>query len=143
VPVAIIGFLLTVYRYAVRCQRINPTELARQAETHEWSRMMSQVGMSFSELTKAITLAHRSEFTIHDADLAEDIPGTMDPYSLQAGMSSRGITPKQHKCGKNCLKWDGEAFTGMFYNKIVETMQQGHAKDDGVDDKFSKLLLPF
>mmetsp|Transcript_38148 Transcript_38148/g.59527 ORF Transcript_38148/g.59527 Transcript_38148/m.59527 type:complete len:232 (+) Transcript_38148:152-847(+) len=32
---------------------------------------------------------------------------------------------------------------GMFYNKIVETMQQGHAKDDGVDDKFSKLLLPF
>mmetsp|Transcript_38144 Transcript_38144/g.59492 ORF Transcript_38144/g.59492 Transcript_38144/m.59492 type:complete len:135 (+) Transcript_38144:532-936(+) len=119
-----------------------------QYQTHQEDRRQAPVESGDSERARGhhwlpTHLAHRSEFTIHDADLAEDIPGTMDPYSLQAGMSSRGITPKQHKCGKNCLKWDGEAFTGMFYNKIVETMQQGHAKDDGVDDKFSKLLLPF
>mmetsp|Transcript_38145 Transcript_38145/g.59497 ORF Transcript_38145/g.59497 Transcript_38145/m.59497 type:complete len:216 (+) Transcript_38145:152-799(+) len=57
-----------------------------QYQTHQEDRRQAPVESGDSERARGhhwlpTHLAHRSEFTIHDADLAEDIPGTMDPYS--------------------------------------------------------------
>mmetsp|Transcript_28398 Transcript_28398/g.44300 ORF Transcript_28398/g.44300 Transcript_28398/m.44300 type:complete len:315 (-) Transcript_28398:249-1193(-) len=82
------------------------------------------------------------EQTIGESCLTEDIPGTMDPITLTSVLQAAGMQPMKSRCGKNCLKLDRGTFKVMYYNKVVESLQQGKARSDAVDDKLYRLLDP-
>eukprot|EP00293_Proteomonas_sulcata_P021479 CAMPEP_0184298834 /NCGR_PEP_ID=MMETSP1049-20130417/9561_1 /TAXON_ID=77928 /ORGANISM="Proteomonas sulcata, Strain CCMP704" /LENGTH=197 /DNA_ID=CAMNT_0026609081 /DNA_START=118 /DNA_END=708 /DNA_ORIENTATION=- len=143
VPITIIAFIVKVYGYAKRLHRFNAKDLAVQAERSEWQGAMSNLGMTFSELARAVESVHKQDFGISEIDITEDIPGTLDPAELKRQMAIRDMKPRENsRCGKNCVKWDTEEYTVMVYNKVAETVQQGKAKKDTEADKFCKLLLP-
>ena len=156
VPDKLMCFLHTVYRFG-KVWDDRPTTFAKEAETILWVEMISSFDLDAADILKAVTLVKKQEFTIYEMDFTIDIAGTLDPEAFAWAAKKNGHkVVESSSCGRNCVKVTPGADIATFislttvsryqlkaYNKILETMQQGTVRSNGLPCcKFEKMVNP-
>ena len=107
---------------------------------------MEALFLQHSSLVKAFECAQKIYFG--DIDLTLDVPGTLNCAAYVTAAKSMGLEINNaSKCGRNCVKMLPFEESGLeiglkAYNKVAETMQQGHARLSNIDCKLARMINP-
>jgi hypothetical protein len=146
VPAIDIAFIIDTYNFVKNKWDGEPDTLAKYSQIDSSKEHLKRMNMDFANLVNAVTIAHRKSFHIVDADLTLDHPGTMHAEDLIKQLTLAGYTINTStKCGLQCIKCTPPGKHGItikFYNKILETIQQGYARKNTVACKVSYLSNP-
>ena len=146
VPMTVMKCLYEVYCFGIKWRKKpnNNTMLTALVELYNletWDTIVE-----FSNITGAAELVRDGRITLLEFDMTEDIRGTLDAECFKQIAKQAGFEiQKDSRCGRNCVKIRhplDTSYKPKVYNKIVETMQQGAVRDQGVSCKYDKLVSP-
>jgi hypothetical protein len=141
-----IDFILQVYHFAKKVWDGEDATLAEWLLDDRHRLHKERMEVEIEDIARAVRIAHNEDFHIVDTDLTIDTSGTLHAQDLIKALKRAGYTIiESTKCGLQCIKCIPPGHQGViikFYNKIIETVQQGAARKSNVDCKVSKLLSP-